>query len=404
MILKIAWKNVWRSRGRSMVVMGAIVVGIWALLFGTGFMNGFMVSYMADIINHDVSNIQVHHPEFKTDYDIKFYIPDGEKKAQELRTWQGVRGATTRTIVNGMIASSRKASGTQIRGIDVQNEAIVTQLDSLISEGKYFEGIKRNPIVIGEKLAEELKVKVRSKVVLTFNDGNGDITAAAFRVVGIAKSSSLKINGQYAFVRQMDLLKILANGNHVHELAIVTDSQIDEELLVAKYNKKYGGDIAESWRIVAPEVALMQEMYSQMLYILLVIIMLALVFGIVNTMLMAVLERMRELGMLMAIGMNKLRVFLMVMVETIYLSIVGAPIGLLVGWLTILYFQNTGVDLSNYSEGLESFGYSSILYPYLEPDAYIIVTVGVVVTAFVGAIYPAWKAVKLNPVEALHKI
>jgi putative ABC transport system permease protein len=404
MILKIAWKNVWRSRGRSMVVMGAIVVGIWALLFGTGFMNGFMVSYMADIINHDVSNIQVHHPEFKTDYDIKFYIPDGEKKAQELRTWQGVRGATTRTIVNGMIASSRKASGTQIRGIDVQNEAIVTQLDSLISEGKYFEGIKRNPIVIGEKLAEELKVKVRSKVVLTFNDGNGDITAAAFRVVGIAKSSSLKINGQYAFVRQMDLLKILANGNHVHELAIVTDSQIDEELLVAKYNKKYGGDIAESWRIVAPEVALMQEMYSQMLYILLVIIMLALVFGIVNTMLMAVLERMRELGMLMAIGMNKLRVFLMVMVETIYLSIVGAPIGLLVGWLTIWYFQNTGVDLSNYSEGLESFGYSSILYPYLEPDAYIIVTVGVVVTAFVGAIYPAWKAVKLNPVEALHKI
>lgn len=404
MILKIAWKNVWRSRGRSMVVMGAIVVGIWALLFGTGFMNGFMVSYMADIINHDVSNIQVHHPDFKTDYDIKYFIPDGEKKAQEVRGWPGVRGATTRTIVNGMIASTRKASGTQIRGIDVLNEAIVTQLDSLISEGKYFEGIKRNPIVIGEKLAEELKVKVRSKVVITFNDGNGDITAAAFRIVGIAKSSSLKINGQYAFVRKADLNKILANGNQVHEMAIVTEAQVDEEALVAKYNEQYAGDLAESWRIIAPELAFMQEMYSQMLYILLVIIMLALVFGIVNTMLMAVLERMRELGMLMAIGMNKLRVFLMVMVETIYLSIIGAPLGMLVGWLTIWYFQEVGVDLTNYSEGLESFGYSSILYPYLEPDAYFVVAIGVVVTAFIGAIYPAWKAVKLNPVEALHTI
>ncbi len=404
MILKIAWKNVWRSRGRSMVVMGAIVVGIWALLFGTGFMNGFMVSYMADIINHDVSNIQVHHPDFNTDYDIKYFIPDGEKKAQEVRTWPGVRGAATRTIVNGMIASTRKASGTQIRGIDVQNEAIVTQLDSLISEGKYFEGIKRNPIVIGEKLAEELKVKLRSKVVITFNDGNGDITSAAFRIVGIAKSSSLKINGQYAFVRKADLNKILANGNQVHEMAIVTEAQVDEEALVAKYNEQYKGDLAESWRIIAPELAFMQEMYSQMLYILLVIIMLALVFGIVNTMLMAVLERMRELGMLMAIGMNKLRVFLMVMVETIYLSIIGAPLGMLVGWLTILYFQNTGVDLTNYSEGLESFGYSSMLYPYLEPNAYIVVAIGVVVTAIIGAIYPAWKAVKLNPVEALHKI
>ncbi len=404
MILKIAWKNVWRSRGRSLVVMGAIVVGIWALLFGTGFMNGFMVSYMADIINHDVSNIQIHNPEFKNDFDIKFYIPDGDKKAEEVRNWPGVRGSTTRIIVNGMIASSRKASGVQIRGIDVQNEAIVTQLDSLISEGAYFEGIKRNPVIIGEKIAKDLKVKLRSKIVLTFNDGNGDITAGAFRVVGIVKSSSIKINGQYAFVRQEDLSKILANGNHVHEIGIVTESQVDEELLVNRYNEKYSGDLAESWRTIAPELAFMQEMYSQMLYILLVIIMTALVFGIVNTMLMAVLERMRELGMLMAIGMSKIRVFVMVLVETIYLSIVGAPVGLFVGWLTIQYYQNAGVDLTEYSEGLEAFGYSSILYPYLEMDAYVVVTIGVVITAVIGAIYPAWKAVKLNPVEALHKI
>jgi ABC-type antimicrobial peptide transport system permease subunit len=119
---------------------------------------------------------------------------------------------------------------------------------------------------------------------------------------------------------------------------------------------------------------------------------------------MAVLERMRELGMLMAIGMTKLRVFLMVLVETIYLSVVGAPVGLLVGWLTINYYQNVGVDLTEYSEGLEAFGYSSILYPYLEVNAYVVVTIGVMVTALIGAIYPAWKAVKLNPVEALHKI
>ncbi len=404
MILKIAWKNVWRSRGRSLVVMGAIVVGIWALLFGTGFMNGFMVGYMADIINHDVSNLQIHNPEFKKDYDIKFYIPDGNIKAEDVRSWPLVRGATTRIIVNGMMASSRKASGVQIRGIDVQNEAIVTQLDSLISEGTYFVGIKKNPVVIGEKLAKDLKVKLRSKVVLTFNDGNGDITAAAFRVVGIVKSSSIKINGQYVFVRQNDLSKILANGSHIHEIAIVTEAQADEEALAIKYNSKYPEDLAESWRTIAPELAFMQEMYSQMLYILLVIIMTALVFGIVNTMLMAVLERMRELGMLMAIGMTKLRVFMMVLVETIYLSIVGAPIGLLVGWLTINYYQHVGVDLTEYSEGLEAFGYSSILYPYLEANAYIVVTIGVMVTALIGAIYPAWKAVKLNPVEALHKI
>lgn len=404
MIIKIAWLNVWRSKGRSLVVMGSIIVGIWALIFGTGFMNAFLVGYMANIIENDVSNIQIHHPEFKKDFDVNYTLKDGIEKAEEIRSWQGVRGTTTRALVNGMIASPKKATGVQIRGIDPTQEAVVTNIDSMIITGTYFEDIKRNPIVIGEKLAEELHVKVRSKVVLTFNDANGDITAAAFRVVGIVKSTSLKINGLYGFVKQEDLWRIMGVGDEVHEIAVLTEPLIEEQQIVDQYNSNYQGDLAETWRDLAPELALLEEMYGSMLYILLVIIMLALVFGIVNTMLMAVLERFKELGMLMAVGMSKLRVFTMVLLETLYLSIIGSPVGLLIGWLTITYYSQVGVDLSSYSEGLESFGYSSILYPYIEGSAYVTVTIGVIVTAFLGAIYPAWKAISLNPVEALHKI
>jgi putative ABC transport system permease protein len=404
MLLKIAWRNVWRSRGRSFVVMGSIIVGIWALIFGTGFMNGFLVGYMANVIDNDISNVQIHHPEFKTDYDVSYYIPGGASKAEELRSFDGVRGVTTRMIVNGMIASPKKAGGVQIRGIDVDNEAKVTHLDSMISEGTYFEGVKRNPIIIGSKLAETLKVKLRSKVVLTFNDANGDITAAAFRIVGIASSSSVNISQGYAFVRQQDLDKILGMNGEIHEIAMITDPLADEAMVVDQYRALHSEDLAESWKEIAPELAYMEEMYSSMLYVLMGIIMVALVFGIVNTMLMAVLERFRELGMLMAVGMTKVRVFFMVMLETLYLGIIGSPIGLLLGWLTIFYYGQNGVDMSNYAEGLESFGYSSILYPYVQPDAYIQIAIAVMVTAFIGAMYPAWKAVKLKPVEALHSI
>ncbi|WP_258105413.1 ABC transporter permease [Marinoscillum sp. MHG1-6] len=404
MLFIIAWRNIWRNKGRSLVVMGSIVVGIWALIFATGAMNAFMVGYMADIINHDVSNLQVHHPDFKTDRDVQFTIPNGEQKADELRHWEGVKATTTRTLVNGMIASPRKASGVQIRGVDVANETRVTAVDSLITEGSFFQNVRRNPIVLGNQLAEELRVSERSKVVLTFNDANGNITSAAFRVDGIVKSSSVNISKQYAFVKQEDLTRLLGLGGLVHELAILTEPHFDEKIVVDEYQSKYPDDLIETWREISPEMDMMQEMYGSMLYVLMVIIMLALVFGIINTMLMAVLERTRELGMLMAVGMSKVRVYSLVLLETIFLGILGAPIGLGLGYLTIRYFSETGVDLSQYSEGLESFGYSSILYPYIESGTYFQIVIAVLITAFVGAVYPAWKAVRLKPVEALHMI
>jgi len=303
-----------------------------------------------------------------------------------------------------MISSPQKASGVQIRGVDIKNEALVTHIDSLVSEGKYFDGKKKNTIIIGSKMAENLKVKIRSKVVLTFNNSNGEIIAGAFRIIGIVKSASININQLYAYVKQDDLNKLLGIGNEVHEIAITTNPQVLESSIIEKYNSIYKGDLAESWKEISPELAFMQEMYGSMLYVLMAIIMTALIFGIVNTMLMAVLERTRELGVLMAVGMNKRKIYLMIMIETVYLGLVGSPLGLLAGWLTIKYYQYVGVDLTNYSEGLEAFGYTSILYPYVDNNTYLIVTIGVIITSIIGALYPAWKATKLNPVDAIHSL
>ena len=404
MLLRLAWKNIWRSRSRSLVVMGSVTVGVWALLFGTGFMNGFLVGYMANVINHDISHIQVHHPKFKNDFDIKYYIPNGHDKTAAVSRWPEVQAATDRMLVTGMISSARKAAGIQIRGIIPDREAAVTRLDSLVAEGGYFTGIKRNPMLLGAKLAENLGVKVRSKVVLTFNDAHGNITAAAFRVAGIVKSSSVAINEHYVFVRQQDLQPLLGLGDQVHEIAILAQPRANLQELVQRYQAAYPEDMAETWKEISPELAVMNEMYGNMLYLLMGIILTALIFGIVNTMLMAVLERHRELGMLMAVGMSKRRVFGMIMSETVMLGLAGAPLGLLLGWTTVSYYADQGVDLTKYSEGLAAFGYSSILYPYVAPEVYGIITIGVFITALLAAIYPARKAIKLNPVEALHKI
>lgn len=404
MIAIIAWRNVWRNKGRSLVVIGAMITGIWAMAFGGGFMQSFLTSYIESSIKHETSNGQVHHPKFTEDYDIQYSIPDHLSIVSYLRQQPAVESVTSRSLVNGMIGSSRQATGVKIIGIDPLEEQKLTELNTLISEGTYFEGISSNPVLIGDKLAEKLKVGVKAKVVLTFQDVEGNITAGRFRVAGILKATSLAVSEGSAFVLKSDINRLLDIGDSVHEIAYTTIAGTDDYTLANTVQAKFPNEKVESWKELSPVLVFMEQWMASILKILIVIIMSALAFGIVNTMLMAVLERIRELGMLMALGMRRTKVFLMIMVETIYLSTVGGPVGLFIGYATVAYFGKAGIDLTDYSEGLEAIGYESILYPILQPMDYVQIVIGVVLTAFLASIYPAWKAIKLKPLDAMHTI
>jgi len=404
MLTIIAWRNVWRNKGRSGVVIGAMIIGIWSLAFGGGFMQSFLIGYIQTSIRYETSNGQIHHPQFRQDQEVKYTIRDPERLLSYLKKSGEIDGICTRSLVNGMISSPRQATGVRIVGIDPKEEANVTQLDSLISDGEYFSNVNSNPVLIGEKLAEKLQVKVKSKVILTFQDVNGNITAGRFRVAGILHASSLTINESSAYTRKEDLNRLLNLGSSIHEIAYTTKPGTDDQALADQLNKAFPDDKAASWEELAPALVFMQQMMGATLKILIVIIMSALAFGIVNTMLMAVLERVRELGVLMALGMRRGRVFLMIMIETIFLATVGGPLGLVAGYATVSYLGERGIDLTSYSEGLEAIGYESVLYPSLGPGDYAQIVVGVLVTAIIAAIYPAWKAIRYEPVEAIHTI
>ena len=404
MLTRIAWRNVWRNKARSGVVIGAMVIGIWSLTFGGGFMQSFLIGYIQSSIRYETSNGQIHHPKFQQDQDIKFTIPEPERLLSYLDGESKVDAFCTRSLVNGMISSSRQATGVRIVGIDPDAEAKVTQLDSLISEGEYFTNVSSNPVLIGEKLAKKLQVGVKSKVVLTFQDANGNITAGRFRVAGILHASSLVINESSAYTRKEDINRLLNIGAGIHEIAYTTLAGTDDQALADQLNIAFPDDKTDSWEELAPALVFMQQMMGATLKILIVIIMSALAFGIVNTMLMAVLERVRELGVLLALGMRRGRVFLMIMIETIFLATVGGPLGLAAGYATISYLGEKGIDLTNYSQGLEAIGYESVLYPSLGPLDYTQIVIGVLVTAMLAAIYPAWKAIQYDPVEAIHTI
>ncbi len=404
MLFTIAWRNVWRQKVRSLVIISAMVVGLWGLIFAIGFMSGFMDSYLSNALKYEYSHIQIHHPDFKQDQEIKYNIKQGIKKVAEIAADANVTAATHRTVVNAMIGSAKASSGVKVLGVDSLLEKEVTSFDQLITEGTYFKSVRRNPLLIGEKLAEKLKVKLRSKIVLTFQNLEGDIVSEAFMVAGIFNAKSPILNETVVMVNFRDINKNLGDKNLVSEIAVYLNDvdKIDEsQEAISSILPDYR---VEKWDKLAPELSLIVQQSQTNVYILVTIFMTALIFGIINTMLMAVLERIKELGMLMAIGMNKAKVFVMIIIETVFLGLVACPVGLFLGYLTISYFNGNGFDLSDYSQGLEKFGYETVIYPIISGNHYFMLSLGIFITTIVASIYPALKAIKLKPAEALRKI
>jgi len=402
MILSVSWRNVWRSRTRSLVIMTAIALGVFAGVYTIAFMLGWVNQKVNSLINTEMSHIQMHHAQYLETNEIHNFISNISKIRQEIQNEPEVKAVSARIVATCMISSAEMGSGVQLVGIDPEVEQQLTNIHEKIVDGKYFDGVKSNPIVIGEKLAEKLKVKVRSKIVVTLTEMDGTLTGGAFRVVGIYRTTNTTYDEMKAFVRADDLRKLLKIEEDAgHEVAILLSVHGAEKQFAEKLRSKYPELQTLAWTQLVPEMEMMNENMNLMMYFFVGIILLALGFGIVNTMLMVILERVKEIGMLMAVGMNKIRVFAMIVLETVFLSLTGGIIGIVLAFIMVSLTQKTGLDLSIWAEGLNSLGYDAIIYPTIGFDSAIVVAIMVFFTGLLSAVYPAYKAIRLNPAEAI---
>jgi ABC-type lipoprotein release transport system permease subunit len=405
MLFQIAWRNIWRNKSRSLVVISSIIIGVWAGIFILAFIWGLYQNNINESVFKQLSHIQIHHPTFLEENDSKYTLLNSNEIVNSLEADNRIASVSSRVISMGMISSPTTASGVKIYGIHPSAEITQIALHESVKGGTYFGSGKENELLIGEKLAKKLKIKLKSKVVLTFTNVQSEIVSGAFRVGGIYKTKNSSLDEVNVYVQQ----------NHLRELLELDASQSNEIAILIKDEKqldsikKFSTTLAskgkiEDWKELSPELGMIIESFNLYTYILTGIILLALTFGIINTMLMSVLERIRELGMLMAIGLNKRKIFLMIMLETFYLTLVGCPIGLLIGWLSVTLLGKIGINIAMFSEGLASYGFNSMIYPSLENENYTIIGGMCLITAILSAIYPAYKALQLNPSEAIRKI
>ena len=469
MILSIAWKNIWRNKVRSLVVIMAICFGLLGGIVAVAFMNGLLLGRLNDAVKIEVSSLQLHQADYLENNEIQYVIKNADTIVNKIKQYPGVEAVSKRFKMEVMVSSNRSAAGAMLIAVEPEKEKKVSELYKHLvdSTSKYFEGIKRNPVLIGEKMAEKLKVHVRSKLLINTIDINGEPIQPVFRVVGIFRTQNTGFDGSNIFIRYDDAVKLFgfANGD-AHEIAVLMKDMTetaditlslkekytkfkinDKALLRARndsipediYNKlkslasdkefsytgfnnemnkvlgagsyeKYkrqiqaaaeaGIDVSE-WKSLSPELAMQSTWLDFMMFVFVGIILLALGFGIVNTMLMVVLERVHEIGMLIAIGMNRKRVFIMIMYETVFLSLTGGIAGIFLSWIAVTVLNRNGIDFSSISEGLQAIGYPSIIYPTVDFTGYMQVAVMVVLTGIIASVYPAWHAIRLKPAEAI---
>jgi len=365
-------------------------------------MNGMLDARIQSIVGTEMSHIQIHQPGFLENNQFTLQLTNADSILKKVKTVPGVSAASKRVIINCMIASAETGTGVKITGIDPEDEKKVTRISSTIFKGKYLDETGKNPVVISERLAEKLKAGLKNKIIVTVQDVNNTITGGAFRIVGIFRTDNQMFDDANIFVRNKDICRLTGLDEGIsHEIAVSLSENNNAEA-VAKVLAGYFPKLeVKDWQQLSPEAGYLVSAMNQYMYMFLVIILLALSFGIVNTMLMVIMERVHELGMLMAIGMNRTRIFMMIMLETIYLSLTGGILGIIIGYVISTYLGKVGINLFAWKDAFAELGYSTHIYPVIDSKTMIVTTIMVIIAGVLSSLYPAYKALKLNPSESI---
>jgi ABC-type lipoprotein release transport system permease subunit len=403
MILRIAWRNIWRSPNRSLVIIGSIGLGLWAALFLTAFYNGAVQQRIRSAIDTELAHIQLHHPAFREDYDLQFKLPDAGRMLDSIRQWPGVQAATGRIILQGMASSASGSTGVNIQGVMPGHEITVSRLFTFVREGRYLQDSGKHEILVGRKLMQKLKLQPGSKMVLTFNDASGNIASGAFRIAGVFETVNAPYDASQVFIHIREAADLSGLGTDMNQVAILLNDDGQVDAMTRELARRWPQTSVQSWKEISPEMQLLVVSFDRMILVYMGIIILALTFGIVNTMMMSVLERTREIGMLLSLGMNKARIFVMITLETLLLVLAGCPGGILAALLTIMGTRKSGINLAIFSETFSSFGYSTLIYPSLAARQFFIMMALVIFAALISALFPARRALSLKPADAVRK-
>ena len=397
---QLAWRNLWRQRRRNLTMLVALSFAVMGVIFLNAFLRG-MTAQMADgAINSMVGHVKVLQPGYRDDPGIaRSFVLEAEW-APEIPAGQ-LQGWARRVRVPAVIMSERETRGIEFIGIDPAQESISFVADWTI-EGEGLQGPDDRRILVGKSLAEQLETAAGRRLVIVTQGADGRSREAGYRIAGLYQSEHSALEKFHVFTG-IEAAQALLVSDTVTEVSVrLTDEKYQPTVLQSLIATFVGLNVFD-WQTLQPMAATMMQLSDAMIYILFIIVMSALVFGLVNTVVTAVMERYREIGMLRALGMRAGAVLLQIVTESTLIMIMGVAIGTAAGG-GLCWWLSDGVDLAAFSEGLEAFGLSSkLLVPTIVPADLAFVVVASLVMGVVASFFPALRAVRLNPLEAMRR-
>jgi putative ABC transport system permease protein len=401
MLFKLAWKNVWRNRLRSGIMVAAMVFGLLGVILMVGFVKALTDNMLENAIKYQTAHLQIHNPDFLVNEELDAWLPRADALADAIQDIPDVDGVTVRHVVDGMLASAASTRGVRINGIIVADEVAVTSLSESLVEGRLLPDEGRNPIMVSQRSAKKLNLRIGSKVVLTFSDLEGEVSGAAFRVCGFFNTPSSGFDESNVYVRRADLTEY-TGLNQSHEIAVRLADGDNIHAVKPDVEEVVGGQgIVQDWGEVQPVLAALKGTMNLSNNIIIGVFVVALGFGIINIMLMSVFERTREFAMLMAVGMTGGKVLRLVVMESLMLGGVGSVLGLAASSLMIAVTGKVGLPFGRMAEGLGAFGVDTVLYPEVSMATYLGTLAMLLVTSVLAALYPARQILKKKLSEAL---
>ena len=406
MLLTVAWRNLWRHKRRSLITAVAMAVGIALCMVLAAFTDGTFETMFDVMVEQQLGHIQIHHPDYPETRELYRTVKDAKATLDKIDAVPEVRAAAGRMSGFALIGGDTKSAGGLLLGVDPARERDVTPFQERVREGRFVSDEPAQEIVLGHDLAKEIETSIGDEVVVLTQSADGSLGNMLLTVVGIAKTGNARIDRAGALMHVADLQDLLVLPDQLHEILVVTHDAEAIEETATKLRALVGSDTVEvvPWWEASPQTAQMMGMRDVAMGVVIVIVFGAAAFGVLNTMMMSVFERTRELGVLRALGMRPLRMISLILLESVGLAFLAATIGLVLGAALDGWIVTSGIDFSGtLEEGYEFNGVilDPVIKGVVRARPIVLIVTAVFVVTLVASLWPAYRAARLRPVEAI---